>query len=67
MNTYDIPFTPQAEKVLARAGAIAKEYGMSAVGTEHLLLAFFDVPCLPREVLKMKELSREKACAQEPG
>ncbi|MBQ5953242.1 MAG: ATP-dependent Clp protease ATP-binding subunit [Lachnospiraceae bacterium] len=62
MNTYDIPFTSQAEKVLARAGAIAKEYGMSAVGTEHLLLAFFDVPCLPREVLKMKELSREKAC-----
>ena len=62
MNTYDIPFTDAAQKVLARAEAIAKDCRMNAVGTEHLLLAFFDVPCLPREVLKMKGLERGKAC-----
>ncbi len=62
MPAYNIPFTPAAEKVIKRAAAVAAEYRMDAVGTEHLLLAFFDVPCLPREILKMKELSREKAC-----
>ena len=62
MKTYEIPFTAAAQKVLARAEAIAKNCGMNAVGTEHMFLAFFDVPCLPREVLKMKAISREKAC-----
>ena len=62
MPAYSIPFTPAAEKVLAKAEAIAREYQMSATGTEHLLLAFFDVPCLPCEVLKLKSLTREKAC-----
>ena len=62
MKTYEIPFTAAAVKVLARAEAIAGECGMNAAGTEHMLLAFFDVPCLPREVLRMKGLSREKAC-----
>ena len=62
MKTYEIPFTAAAVKVLARAEAIARECRMNAVGTEHMLLAFFDVPCLPREVLKMKAVSRDKAC-----
>ena len=62
MPAYSIPFTPAAEKVIKAAEAAAREYQMNAVGTEHLLLAFFDVPCLPREVLRLKSLSREKAC-----
>ena len=62
MKTYEIPFTAAAEKVLARAEAIARECRMNAVGTEHMLLAFFDVPCLPREVLRMKAVPRDKAC-----
>ena len=62
MKTNEIPFTVAAVKVMARAEAVARECGMNAVGTEHMLLAFFDVPCLPREVLKMKAVSRDKAC-----
>ena len=62
MPAYSIPFTPAAEKLIKAAESAAKEYQMNAVGTEHLLLAFFDVPCLPREVLRMKSLTREKVC-----
>ncbi len=62
MPAYSIPFTSAAEKVLAKAEAAAASYQMSAVGTEHLLLAFFDVPCLPGSIMKAKSLTREKAC-----
>ncbi len=60
MLEFDLPLTDKAKAVLAKAEHIAREYAMGAVGTEHVLLAFFEVPCLPREVLSARGITREK-------
>lgn len=37
-NTY-LPYSPKMKEILALAGKIAKQYGATKVGTEHILLA----------------------------
>ncbi|MBQ4425678.1 MAG: ATP-dependent Clp protease ATP-binding subunit [Lachnospiraceae bacterium] len=53
-------FTKTAERVLRRAEVLAKMYNRGAVGTEHMLLAFFDVPSLPGAVMRDEGLTRDK-------
>ncbi len=61
MEALKIPFTEVAAKVLKKADQIAKEQNCGAVSTEHLLLAFLEVPCLPGSILKSHDISLEKA------
>ena len=44
MTIGEIPFTPRAKRVLELAVEEARSLGHNYVGTEHLLLAVFDVP-----------------------
>ena len=60
MDLKPYSFTKTAEKVMKTAEGLAAGLGMGAVGTEHLLLAFFDVPCLPGSVMKNDGITREK-------
>lgn len=60
MKEFDYPYTDSAKKLLRKANRIAHLYGSGAVSTEHLLLAFFDIPCLPGAVMKNQGISREK-------
>ena len=60
MKESQFPYTESAQKLLRKAARIAQLYGSGAVSTEHLLLAFFDVPCLPGAVMKNQGISREK-------
>ncbi|MBP3728978.1 MAG: ATP-dependent Clp protease ATP-binding subunit, partial [Lachnospiraceae bacterium] len=47
-------------KLLRKANRIAQLYNSGAVSTEHLLLAFFDVPCLPGAVMKNQGITRDQ-------
>ncbi len=60
MDQLKLPFTDVASRILRRAAVIAREYNSGAVSTEHLLLAFFDVPSLPREIFRGFGLEREQ-------
>ena len=60
MKESQIPYTDTAKKLLKKASRIAQLYGSGAVSTEHLLLAFFDIPCLPGAVMKNQGITREK-------
>ena len=60
MKEPDIPFTDTVQKILRKANQLARQYDSGAVSTEHVLLAFFDVPCLPGTVLRNQGISREK-------
>ncbi len=60
MEQLQYPFTEMAEKVLRKANHIAKLTESGAVSTEHLLLAFFEVPCMPSGVMKSQGITREK-------
>ena len=60
MEELQYPFTEVAEKVLRKANQIARITDSGAVSTEHLLLAFFDVPCTPGAVMKNHGITKEK-------
>ncbi|MBQ7146085.1 MAG: ATP-dependent Clp protease ATP-binding subunit [Lachnospiraceae bacterium] len=60
MKESQFLYTESARKLLKKAARIAQLYGSGAVSTEHLLLAFFDIPCLPGAVMKNQGITREK-------
>ncbi|MBO4873020.1 MAG: ATP-dependent Clp protease ATP-binding subunit [Lachnospiraceae bacterium] len=64
MEPLKIPFTDTASKVLKKAERIARERCCGSVSTEHLLLAFFDVPCLPGMILTQHGITREQTEAK---
>ena len=60
MKEPEIPFTDTVQKILRKANQLAKAYDSGAVSTEHILLAFYDVPCLPGTILRNQDIPREK-------
>ncbi len=60
MKEPEIPFTDTVRKILRKAAQLARMYGSGAVSTEHVLLAFYDVPCLPGTILRNQGIPREK-------
>ena len=60
MEELKIPFTDTAAKVLKKAEQIARDRNCGSVSTEHLLLAFLEVPCLPGTILSQHGITKEK-------
>ena len=60
MKNNQLPYSEVVNKVLHKANQIALKQQSGAVSTEHVLLAFLEVPSLPGAVMKSHGLSREK-------
>lgn len=52
-------FTPRSKKLLALAARIAKEWGHSYVGCEHILAAFNRIDGPANEIIKSKEITED--------
>lgn len=59
-NDMEHELTKQAERILDHAKALARELMHGYVGSEHLLVAFFEEECSVREILMENGVSREK-------
>ncbi len=60
MNDYTDRFTTNLQKVLSYSIDVANEYGVSYVGTEHLVFAMLKVDCTARQILLSCGVSEEK-------
>lgn len=52
MGDYDNKFSKEAKKVIALSYKISEDIGQGYVGTEHLLMALVEVPCVASDILK---------------